>query len=44
MLAATVALGLTFPVVKGFDYASDIDKHLGPGSTFKSTELDASQF
>lgn len=44
MLAATVALGLAFLVVKGFEYASDIDKHLVPGPAFKLTEMGASQF
>ena len=44
MLAATTALGLAFLVIKGFEYASDIEKHLVPGPTFKLTELGASQF
>lgn len=43
-LAATVALGLAFLVVKGFEYASDIDKHLVPGPAFKLAQTGASQF
>ncbi len=33
-LAATAALGLAFLVVKGFEYAEDIEKHLVPGPAF----------
>lgn len=33
-LASTAALGLTFMVVKGFEYKEDIDKHLVPGAEF----------
>ena len=33
-LAATVALGVSFLVVKGFEYHEDIDEHLVPGPGF----------
>jgi cytochrome c oxidase subunit 3 len=33
-LAATAAFGLTFLVLKGFEYAEDIEKHLVPGPGF----------
>jgi cytochrome c oxidase subunit 3 len=33
-LGATVALGLAFIVLKGFEYKEDIDKHLVPGAGF----------
>jgi cytochrome c oxidase subunit 3 len=33
-LAATIALGLAFLVVKGFEYREDIEKHLLPGARF----------
>lgn len=33
-LAATAALGLTFLVLKGFEYAEDIHKNLVPGPSF----------
>ncbi len=44
MLAATVALGLTFLVVKGFEYRSDIEKYLVPGPHFAIAARGASQF
>lgn len=44
MTAVTILLGLTFLVVKGFEYKSDIDKHLIPGPGFPLRELGASQF
>jgi cytochrome c oxidase subunit 3 len=34
MLTATLLLGLTFLVVKGFEYREDLDKHLFPGRAF----------
>jgi cytochrome c oxidase subunit III len=34
-LAATIALGAAFLVVKGFEYAEDIRKHLVPGPGFR---------
>jgi cytochrome c oxidase subunit 3 len=33
-LSATIAFGLAFLVVKGFEYREDIEKHLVPGPTF----------
>jgi cytochrome c oxidase subunit III len=33
-LAATIAFGLAFLVVKGFEYREDIEKHLVPGPGF----------
>jgi len=33
-LSATVALGMIFLVLKGFEYAEDFDKHLWPGINF----------
>ena len=44
MTAATIALGLTFLVVKGFEYRSDIDKHLLPGPHFPIPAIGAAQF
>ena len=44
MLWATIALGLTFLVVKGFEYHDDIDKHLLPGSDFPINATGAAQF
>ena len=35
-LAATVAFGLGFLVVKGFEYHEDIHKHLVPGAGFRA--------
>ncbi|PXW51099.1 cytochrome c oxidase subunit 3 [Methylobacterium sp. B4] len=37
-LAATVALGLAFMVVKGLEYREDIEKHLVPGAHFALKE------
>ena len=44
MTAATVALGLTFLVVKGFEYAQDLSEHLLPGPGFRLHERGASLF
>ena len=44
MLWATIALGLCFLVVKGFEYRSDIDKHLLPGNDFPIAATGAAQF
>jgi cytochrome c oxidase subunit III len=44
MVMATVALGLCFLAVKGFEYRSDIDHDLLLGPGFKLHELGASQF
>lgn len=44
MLAATVALGLTFLVFKGFEYSADVEKHLVPGPHFAVAARGASQF
>lgn len=43
-LAATMALGLTFLVLKGFEYAEDIEKNLVPGSHFALQEPAAQIF
>jgi len=43
-LAATAALGLAFLVVKGFEYAEDIEKHLVPGSHFALKQAGAELF
>jgi len=37
-LVITVLLGLTFLVVKGFEYAEKFEKHHVPGSTFQFTD------
>ena len=44
MLAITIALGVAFLVVKGFEYRSDIEKHLVPGADFPIVAIGASQF
>ena len=44
MFAGTIALGLCFLVVKGFEYRSDIDKALIPGPHFALAQPGASQF
>lgn len=44
MLWATLALGLAFIAVKGFEYKGDIDKHLLPGSGFPIDATGASEF
>jgi len=44
MFAATLVLGIAFLTIKGFEYHSDIEKHLVPGPDFKLTETGASQF
>ena len=44
MFAATILLGIGFLTVKGFEYASDIDKHLIPGPAFPLHQRGASQF
>jgi cytochrome c oxidase subunit 3 len=43
-LAATVAFGLGFLVVKGFEYREDIAKHLVPGAGFSLGEPQAQIF
>jgi cytochrome c oxidase subunit 3 len=43
-LGATVALGLTFLVFKGFEYAEDIEKNLVPGANFALEEPAAQIF
>lgn len=43
-LAATALLGLGFLVVKGFEYAEDIEKHLVPGPGFALTGAPAQIF
>lgn len=43
-LAATIALGLAFLVVKGFEYREDIQEHLVPGPHFKLGEPVAQVF
>lgn len=44
MYAATIALGLCFLTVKGFEYAKDLHEHLLPGPGFALTQTGASQF
>lgn len=44
MFAATLALGIAFLAIKGFEYHSDIEKHLVPGPAFKLHETGASLF
>lgn len=44
MFLATWLLGAAFLVVKGFEYHSDIVKHLVPGTRFPLHEVGASQF
>jgi cytochrome c oxidase subunit 3 len=44
MMMATLALGATFLVVKGFEYRSDIEKHLIPGPAFPYAVRGAAQF
>lgn len=44
MTAATLALGVTFLVVKGFEYSKDLTEHLFPGPDFPLTARGASQF
>jgi cytochrome c oxidase subunit 3 len=44
MVAGTLALGATFLVVKGFEYRSDIEKHLIPGPHFPYAVRGAAQF
>ncbi|SEM57138.1 cytochrome c oxidase subunit 3 [Sphingomonas gellani] len=44
MFAATLMLGVAFLVVKGFEYRSDIVKHLVPGPEFTLSQTGASQF
>jgi cytochrome c oxidase subunit 3 len=43
-LAATVVLGLAFLVLKGFEYAEDIEKNLVPGQSFALKEPAAQIF
>jgi cytochrome c oxidase subunit 3 len=44
MFALTIALGLGFLTVKGFEYHQDITEHLIPGPHFKLHQPGASQF
>jgi len=44
MFAATLVLGTAFLIVKGFEYRSDIEKHLVPGTGFRIAATGASQF
>ena len=44
MYMATIALGLAFVTVKGFEYAKDISEHLIPGPHFPLTQTGASEF
>lgn len=44
MLFATIALGIAFLVIKGFEYSSDIDKHLIPGRDFLIAATGAAEF
>jgi len=41
---ATLALGVTFLIVKGFEYRSDLEKHLFPGPSFPYAVRGAAQF
>lgn len=43
-LCATLAFGLAFLVVKGLEYAEDIEKHLVPGPDFRLEEPQAQVF
>jgi cytochrome c oxidase subunit 3 len=43
-LATTVALGLAFLMVKGFEYKEDIEKHLVPGANFALKQTGAQLF
>jgi cytochrome c oxidase subunit 3 len=43
-LFATALLGLTFMVIKGFEYKEDIDKHLLPGAGFALPQAGAQLF
>ncbi|HET8612261.1 MAG TPA: cytochrome c oxidase subunit 3 [Sphingomonas sp.] len=43
-LSLTVALGLTFIIVKLFEYRSDLREHLLPGHGFSVTGIGAEQF
>jgi cytochrome c oxidase subunit 3 len=43
-LGLTLALGLAFLVVKGLEYAEDIEKHLVPGPGFRLAEPQAQVF
>lgn len=44
MVGATVLLGVTFLVVKGFEYAKDLSEQLLPGEDFPLHETGAAQF
>ena len=44
MYAGTIALGVCFLMVKGFEYAKDLHEHLFPGPAFALKETGASQF
>jgi cytochrome c oxidase subunit 3 len=43
-LIATAMLGISFIVIKGFEYKEDIDKHLVPGSGFALPQAGAQLF
>ncbi|WP_174280051.1 cytochrome c oxidase subunit 3 [Sphingomonas bacterium] len=43
-LWATIALGLVFLVVKGFEYHEDLAEHLFPGRRFRFAQPGAAQF
>ena len=44
MYVATLVLGLSFLVVKGFEYAKDLSEHLFPGPGFPLAATGASEF
>ncbi len=44
MYAATIAFGLCFLTVKGFEYAKDVTEHLVPGPHFPLVPIGASAF
>jgi cytochrome c oxidase subunit 3 len=44
LLIATIALGLLFLVLKGFEYREDIEKHLVPGPGFALAQRGAQLF
>ena len=44
LLIATIALGLLFLVLKGFEYREDIEKHLAPGPDFPLAQKGAQLF
>jgi cytochrome c oxidase subunit 3 len=44
LLITTIALGLLFLLLKGFEYRDDIEKHLVPGRTFPLVQAGAQLF